>query len=215
MKGNSVTLVRVMVVDDHDLVRDGIRARLASAPGIELCGECSSADEAIALAAEIRPDVILLDISMPGMNGLEAAPMLRTASPLSRVLFLSIYDNEQYVQEALRVGGAGYLLKDVTRNEMLSAISAVSSGGTYIGSKLVNALTSRAGSSANRYGLTQREAEILAAIASGKTNKEIAVALDLSVRTVESHRMSIREKTGGGNAAQLSRIATELGLLQS
>ncbi|MCB1459629.1 MAG: response regulator transcription factor [Nitratireductor sp.] len=203
-----------MVVDDHDLVRDGIRARLASAPGIELCGECSSADEAIALAATARPDVILLDISMPGMNGLEAAPVLSTASPLSRILFLSIYDNEQYVQEALRVGGAGYLLKDVSRNEMLSAIMAVASGGTYIGSKLVNALTNRVGGTDNRFGLTLREVEILGGIARGKTNKEIAADLEISVRTVESHRLSIREKTGGGNAAQLSRIADELGLLQ-
>ncbi|MCB1429956.1 MAG: response regulator transcription factor [Nitratireductor sp.] len=203
-----------MVVDDHDLVRDGIRARLASAPGIELCGECSSADEAIALAATARPDVILLDISMPGMNGLEAAPVLSTASPLSRILFLSIYDNEQYVQEALRVGGAGYLLKDVSRNEMLSAIMAVASGGTYIGSKLVNALTNRVGGTENRFGLTLREVEILGGIARGKTNKEIAADLEISVRTVESHRLSIREKTGGGNAAQLSRIADELGLLQ-
>ena len=214
MKANPVAQVRIMVVDDHDLVRDGIRARLASAPGIELCGECSSADEAIALAATARPDVILLDISMPGMNGLEAAPVLSTASPLSRILFLSIYDNEQYVQEALRVGGAGYLLKDVSRNEMLSAIMAVASGGTYIGSKLVNALTNRVGGTDNRFGLTLREVEILGGIARGKTNKEIAADLEISVRTVESHRLSIREKTGGGNAAQLSRIADELGLLQ-
>lgn len=214
MKANPVAQVRIMVVDDHDLVRDGIRARLASAPGIELCGECSSADEAIALAATARPDVILLDISMPGMNGLEAAPVLSTASPLSRILFLSIYDNEQYVQEALRVGGAGYLLKDVSRNEMLSAIMAVASGGTYIGSKLVNALTNRVGGTENRFGLTLREVEILGGIARGKTNKEIAADLEISVRTVESHRLSIREKTGGGNAAQLSRIADELGLLQ-
>ena len=217
MRNTPAKATRVMVVDDHDLVREGIRARLGSAPGIEICAECVCAEDALEMIPITCPDVVLLDISMPGMNGLEAAPALGAASPNSRILFLSIYDNEQYVQEALRVGAAGYLLKDVSRAEMLAAISAVANGGTYIGSKLASALTSRDtrdSEATSRHGLTQREAEVLAGIARGRTNKEIALDLDISVRTVESHRMSIREKTGGGNAAQLTRIASELGLLQ-
>ncbi|MFZ1813472.1 MAG: response regulator transcription factor [Rhizobiaceae bacterium] len=209
------TPTRLMMVDDHDIIRDGIRARLGTAESIELVGECASAGEAIAMAGQLKPDVVLLDISMPGMNGLEAAGQILKASPQSRILFLSIYDNEQYVLEALRVGGSGYILKDVSRAEMIAAIAAVASGGTYLGARLAGALTERHTARQQHtapYGLTDREIDVLRKISQGYSNKETASQLGISVRTVESHRASIREKTGGGNAAALAVIARKLGV---
>ena len=206
--------IRVMIVDDHELVRDGIAARLQMNPDIVICGQASNGRDACMMARSTQPDVIFLDISMPGMNGLEAAREILENSPSSKILFLSIYDNPEYIREAIRIGAKGYILKDVSADEMLTALLAVHKGGTYLGSKLAIALTSEAPTDQGKekYNLTQREKEVLQRIANGKTNKEIADELEISVRTVESHRMSIREKTGGGNAASLSIIAQELNL---
>ena len=206
--------IRVMIVDDHELVRDGIVSRLQLNPDIMICGQASNGRDACALARSTSPDVIFLDISMPGMNGLEAAREILESTPSSKILFLSIYDNPEYIREAIRIGAKGYILKDVSADEMLTALFAVHKGGTYLGSKLAIALASDGQTDQGRekYSLTQREKEVLQRIAHGRTNKEIADELEISVRTVESHRMSIREKTGGGNAASLSIIAQELNL---
>lgn len=206
--------VKVMIVDDHELVRDGIVARLQLSQNITICAQGSDGKEACLLAKEHRPDIIFLDISMPEMNGLEAASQILADCPTAKILFLSIYDNPEYVREAIKIGAKGFLLKDVSADEMLTALFAVHKGGTYLGSKISYALAANGGGICdNKYKLTQREKEVLQAIAKGKTNKEIADAMAISVRTVESHRMSIREKTGGGNAASLSKIAQELNLL--
>lgn len=207
--------VKVMIVDDHELVRDGIIARLQLSENIAICGQAANGKEACLLARKLQPDVIFLDISMPEMNGLEAASQILSDCPSSKILFLSIYDNPEYVREAIKIGAKGYLLKDVTADEMLTALFAVHKGGTYLGSKVAYALTadSRDDATNEKYNLTQREKEVLQGIAKGTSNKEIAEALSISVRTVESHRMSIREKTSGGNAATLSIIAQELNLL--
>lgn len=209
--GVSEQRLRLVIVDDHDLLREGIRARLQDEDFVDIIGEGRNGLEAVDLCRTLRPDVILLDISMPEMNGLEAASRIRETVPLTKILFLSIYDTEEYVQEALRIGVNGFVLKDVSKPEMINAIRSVAQGATYLGPRVTASLTNRS-ASADDYGLSAREKEVLAAISRGLSNRDIAEKLSISVRTVESHRLSIREKTGGGNAIALSKIADKLGL---
>ncbi|MEM9279745.1 MAG: response regulator transcription factor [Pseudomonadota bacterium] len=212
---NTGNKIRILIADDHELVREGLKARLSMSEMMEICGEANSGSEAIRLDRELEPDITFLDISMPGMTGLEAAANILAQSPNRKIIFLSIYDNPEYVSEALRVGAKGYLLKDVSREEMTTAVQAVYNGGTYLGSK-INQTFQEAGkpvkSHSCQYNLSDRERQVLAEIAKGSKNKTIAEKLNISVRTVESHRLTLREKTGGGNAAELFRIASKLGL---
>lgn len=205
--------IRVLIADDHELVREGLKARLGMTGLAEICGEATSGSEVVALDQQLDPDLILLDISMPGMTGLEAAAKILEQSPTRKIMFLSIYDNPEYVSEALRVGAKGYLLKDVSKEEMNTAIMAVHSGGTYLGSMINQAFDDEKQTNTCRYNLSERERQVLTEIAKGAKNKSIAEQLNISVRTVESHRLTLREKTGGGNAAELFRIASELGLI--
>lgn len=205
--------INILIVDDHDLVRDGIKARIALSENIDVCGEANCGADAIKLATELKPDIIFLDISMPNMNGLEAAEKIIDTCPETKILFLSIYDNPEYIHEAFRVGAKGYMLKDVSREEMAVAVNAVHNGGTYLGSNIAEIFTQKISKPETEncvYNLTNREREVLWLISKGSSNKEIAASLEISVRTVESHRMAIREKTGGGNAADLARIANTL-----
>ena len=207
--------VRLLIVDDHDLVREGIRSRLADADFVDVVGEGSNGARAVELCEVLGPDLVLLDISMPEMNGLEAARRIKQSRPNTKILFLSIYDNEEYVQEALRVGANGFVLKDVSKDEMINAIRSVAQGATYLGPQAAASLAGRNSNRlvpANDFGLTEREKQVLSAVSKGLTNRQIAGQLNISVRTVESHRLSIREKTGGGNAVALSKIANRLGL---
>lgn len=207
--------IRMIIADDHDLVREGIHVRLSSEGNIDVIGEAKNGREAVDLCRQHKPDLILLDISMPEMNGLEAATIIRQEVPDTKILFLSVYDNDEYVQEALRIGANGFVLKDVSKPEMLNAIRMAVSGATYIGPRLSKSLTNHvqaSNTSVQDYGLTNREKQVLAAISEGLPNKDIADNMNISVRTVESHRMSIRVKTGGGNAVMLTKIASELGL---
>lgn len=207
--------VRLLIVDDHDLVREGIRSRLADADFVDVVGEGSNGAQAVELCEVLGPDLVLLDISMPEMNGLEAARRIKQSRPNTKILFLSIYDNEEYVQEALRVGANGFVLKDVSKDEMINAIRSVAQGATYLGPQAAASLAGRNNNRlvpANDFGLTEREKQVLSAVSKGLTNRQIAGQLNISVRTVESHRLSIREKTGGGNAVALSKIANRLGL---
>ncbi|MCY6380131.1 response regulator [Hoeflea prorocentri] len=207
--------VRLVIVDDHDLVREGIRSRLTDADFVEVVGEGSNGTQAVELCEMLGPDLVLLDISMPEMNGLEAARRIKQSRPNTKILFLSIYDNEEYVQEALRVGANGFVLKDVSKDEMINAIRSVAQGATYLGPQAAASLAGRNSNRlvpANDFGLTEREKQVLSAVSKGLTNRQIAEQLNISVRTVESHRLSIREKTGGGNAVALSKIANRLGL---
>ncbi|MGB7288134.1 MAG: response regulator transcription factor [Salaquimonas sp.] len=206
--------IQVIIVDDHQLVREGIASRLQLNEKISICAQASSGLEACKLAESLDPDIIFMDISMPDMNGLEAAKRILSIKPEAKILFLSIYDNPEYIREAISIGAKGYLLKDVSAEEMMTSLLAVYKGGTYLSSKVAFALSSsRETETDDKYNLTLREKQVLKLIASGKANKEIAESFSISVRTVESHRMSIREKTGGGNAATLSIIAQELKLL--
>jgi DNA-binding NarL/FixJ family response regulator len=207
--------LRLVIADDHDLLREGIRSRLLDEDFVDIVGEGRNGREAVELCVALQPDMVLLDISMPELNGLEAALQIKQALPAIKVLFLSIYDNEEYVREALRIGANGFVLKDVSKAEMINAIKSVAQGATYLGPQAAASLASKAAVDrpvANDFGLTDREKEVLAAVSRGLANREIAMQLSISVRTVESHRLSIREKTGGGNAVALSKIAGKLGL---
>jgi len=207
--------IKLIIVDDHDLLREGISARLSDVAYIEIIAEGSNGFEAVDLCKRMQPDVLLLDISMPEMNGLEAAKQIMGLGLKTRILFLSIYDDNEYIQEALRIGANGFVLKDVSKPEMLNAIKSVAEGATYLGPKLAASLQNASSAQDNAedaYGLTKREKQVLALIADGQLNKEIAYRLNISIRTVESHRSAIRDKTGGGNAATLAKIARGLGL---
>jgi len=208
-------LLKLVVVDDHDLLREGITARLSDVPFVDIVAQGRNGLEAIELCKTHNPDLLLLDISMPVMNGLEAATQILKDMPDMRILFLSIYNDNEYVQEALRIGAGGFLLKDVSKEEMLNAIRFVARGETYLGPKIAAALSQailKRQRAQHSYDLTQREMQILGLIAEGHLNKEVAYRLGISIRTVESHRSSIREKVGGGNAAALAKVAKELGL---
>jgi two-component system nitrate/nitrite response regulator NarL len=204
-------LVRLLIVDDHELVRDGIRARLDSERSLVIIGEAGNGQDAVRLVETLQPDLVMLDINMPGMNGLDAVEEIRSRDLPCNILMLSLHDNSEYVRRAKALGTNGYLLKDVSQQEMTKAIKIAAKGGFYVSESLTHSLQ-HAESGNEPYNLTHREREILTAVAAGKLNKQIAGELDISVRTVESHRSAIRQKTGGGNAASLTRIASELGL---
>lgn len=207
--------IRVLLADDHELVRDGIRARLLKVPEFEIVGEATNGQDAVRLAQELGPDVVLMDVSMPLMNGLDAATHIQRTSPDVAVLILSVYDNPEYVRGVVQAGARGYILKDISAAEMITAITSVASGGYYfssaVGPTLVGASTSAPVE--DPYGLTDRERQVLSSIAKGLPNKEVARTLGISVRTVESHRLNLREKVGSRNAAQLYKVAQELRLL--
>ncbi|WP_321447636.1 response regulator transcription factor [uncultured Cohaesibacter sp.] len=205
---------RIVIADDHALVRDGIRARLELEETIEIVAEAEDGFQAIEKARDFQPDILMLDISMPNCNGLEAAERIHTVSPDSRILFLSMHDNPEYVRAAVKSGASGFLLKDIGASDMVKAIETISQGGYYFSKNIsVDALKPAEEKPENPFNLTEREIEVLRGIALGKANKEIAGDLGIGVRTVESHRQRMREKLGGGNAAQLTHMAMELGLV--
>ena len=199
--------VRLVIVDDHSLVRDGLRARLAVVPGLEVVGEAASGAEALELAQKVAPDLMLVDVGMRGMNGIELATALRQRHPAIRVLMLSMYDNREYVLSAIRAGARGYVLKESPTEEILAAISAVWAGGSYFSAQL-SSLAPLVGASVPQ--LTTREHEVLL-LAHGRSNKVVARELDISVRTVETHRLSLRRKLGVDSASELLKIAVTNG----
>ncbi|MEL7272621.1 MAG: response regulator transcription factor [Pseudomonadota bacterium] len=206
-------LLKILVVDDHELVRDGIAARLEDEQYIAVIGEAENGRQAVRLAGDLNPDLVMMDINMPEMNGLDAAAEIRKMGLRCALLILSLYDNPEYVARAKAIGANGYVLKDVSQRAMVDAIHLayrhfVNSEAAFHTCASVAA----APEAANDYNLTEREIQILSAIARGRLNKQIAADLDISVRTVESHRSAIRQKTGGGNAAHLARIAADMGL---
>lgn len=198
--------VRLFLVDDHPLVRDGLRARLDPLPGIEIVGEAGSAAEALALIARLQPDLVLADVGMKDMNGIELAALLQQRQPTVRVVMLSMYDNPEYVQQALQAGARGYVLKDAPAAEIVAAIDAVSAGGTFLSPAVSQRLFRN---QAPKPLLTPRESEILSALGRGESSKQIARDLGLSVRTVEAHRQSIKRRLCIEGQAELIKYAVE------
>ena len=215
----TLPLIRVLVADDHAIVRTGIRHVLETEPGFAVVGEASNGTEALALALELEPDVAVLDISMPGMSGLETAAEVRQRLPRTRILVLSMHDNTEYVLESLRAGVHGYLLKDSAASELGTAIRAVCRGESFFSPPVAGQLgavvrgelaTDRAGILSQ---LTARERQVLVGVAGGRTNKQIAQELGISHRTVESHRESLMRKLDVYTVAGLTKIAIAEGLI--
>lgn len=216
---SEAAVIKVLVADDHAMVREGIRSVLEREAGFQVVAEASNGSEVVPLAERQRPDVAILDISMPGETGLKAALQLRQALPEVRVLILSMYDNTEYVLESVRAGAHGYLLKDGAAQELAAAIRTVLDGEAYFSPAVAARLSAAVRGDIQREQqrtsldlLTGREREVLAGIARGLTNKEIAGELGISHRTVETHRESLMKKLGIRTVAGLTKFALETGL---
>jgi DNA-binding NarL/FixJ family response regulator len=209
--------LRILLVDDHALVRAGMRSLLQDLDGVEVVAEASDGAEALSVAERERPDVILMDIAMKGMNGLEAAARLRERQPEAKVVILSMHTSEEYVLLALRAGAAAYLIKDSATSELELALKSVMRGETYlspaISRQVVEGYVQRVGAGAGPDPLTPRQREVLKRIAEGRSTKEIAYELNLSVKTVETHRAQIMERLGIRDVAGLVRYAMRAGLV--
>jgi DNA-binding NarL/FixJ family response regulator len=210
--------IRVLVADDHSVVREGLRHVLAGAPGFEVVGEAATAAEALELAGRHVPDVIVLDISMPGGSGLGIVEQLRKQQPNARILMLSIHDQREYVVESVRAGAHGYIRKDSSPAELRAAITAVHREGAWFGPSIARHLgAARRGeddtdAEGGPPGLTPREREVLIRVARGLTNKETAAELGISSRTVEAHRDNLMRKLGIRSVAGLTRYVMEQGI---
>ncbi|HET7109280.1 MAG TPA: response regulator transcription factor [Gemmatimonadales bacterium] len=210
--------IKVLVADDHTVVREGIRHVLDGEPGFIIVAEAATAAEAVRLAEAEKPDVVLLDITMPGESGLQAAVRIRKLVPETRILILSMHDNPEYVLESVRAGAHGYLLKDSAATELRQAIRAVHQGEEYFSAPIAHRLRAAVRGQAGELPgpldvLTGREREVLVGIALGRTNKEIASELGISHRTVETHRESLMRKLGIKTVAGLTKLALETGLV--
>lgn len=208
-------MIRILLADDHAVVRQGFRAILAQQPDIAIVGEAGNGREAMALAEETRPDLIVMDVAMPELNGIEATRRLTAALPHVRILALSMHKDSVYVREMLKAGAHGYLLKDSGESDLLAAVRTLAGGGEYISPAVQGALhsggTSRATSPLDQ--LTSREREVLQLIAEGKTNKDVAALLGISPFTVDAHRGRIMEKLNVHNVNELVRFAIRNGLI--
>ncbi len=213
-----MSVIRVLLVDDHTLVRAGIRGLIEGLAGIEVVGEASDGLEALELAEALRPNVVLLDVSMPGLNGLEVAARLVALDSAIRVVILSMHNLEEHVLRALRAGCAGYLLKGAAVSELEVAVRAVAGGATYlspeVSKRVVDEYVGRTGGSTGPLDvLTPRQREILQLVAEGHTSKDVAQRLGLSFKTVEAHRAQIMERLGVRELTGLVRFAVRVGLV--
>ena len=213
-------LVRILLADDHAVLRAGLRLMLSSQEGLRVVGEAATGAETLGLAETLQPDLILLDISMPALGGLEALPLLRRIAPHARVLILTMHDDPQYLRQALQNGAAGYVLKKAADTELIAAVRAVLRGELYIHPALTRALVedilplSELAKSTDQWdALSEREQEVLRRVALGFTSAEIASQLCLSAKTVETYRARGMEKLGLRNRAALVRYALHHGLI--
>jgi len=214
--------LRILIADDHSIVRKGLRSLLEQSAEFSVVGEAPDGRTALDLVKEKGPDVVILDISMPGMNGIEAAGLLRAGHPHIGILILTIYENEEYVNRLIQAGANGYVMKDADRNELYDAIRAVGSGGTYfspgisriiVGEFVKHARTPGAAAGNGKPALTPREWEVLRLIAEGLSNPKIAEKLFLSIRTVNTHRVNLMRKLDIHDVAGLVRYAVQAGLI--
>jgi len=212
------TPIRVLVVDDHLIVREGLGLILETAEGIEQAGEAADGAEALRLCAELRPDVVLMDLRMPGMDGLTAIRRLAVAQPEVSVLILTTYDEDDLMLQGLQAGARGFLLKDTSRAALLDAIRAAARGQTLLSPDVMQRVLAHAAapaaSASGPLDLTERELEVLRAAAQGQRSKEIAYALNITERTVKAHLASIYNKFGVDSRPAAIAVAAQKGLLE-
>jgi two-component system response regulator NreC len=201
--------VHVLLADDHTVVRQGLRKILESCADIEVVGEVGDGAAAVTAAATLKPDVVLMDVRMEQINGIEATRQILASQPEVRVLMLSMYDNEQFVRQGIEAGAKGYLLKDVDDEVLVEAVLAVSAGGTYFSSTFEESLMG--GSSLD--ALTPKERQVLRLIGEGLGNREIGERLGLSIHTIETHRKHVMEKLDLHSTVELVRYAVRVGLV--
>jgi DNA-binding NarL/FixJ family response regulator len=207
--------IRVLLADDHALFRQGIRTLLSLESDMEVVGEASSAAEAVDLGRQMRPDIVLMDIGMSGMSSFEATRQIRKERPETRVVFLSMYDDEDYLAEGVEIGASGYILKECQTDQLLTGIREVGRGGSYLSPRLLTRLVDgyRALGHSPRQprlgSLTKREREVLKLLAEGRSVKEIAGDFDVSVKTIEAHKFNLMRKLDIHNKAQLVQYAIQ------
>jgi DNA-binding NarL/FixJ family response regulator len=218
-------MLRILIADDHEVARRGIRAVLENHPGWAVCGEAKDGRESVELAAATKPDLVLLDIGMPNLNGLEAAPQILTILPDVAILILTMHDSDNVVREVLRAGARGYLLKSDAGRDLVAAVEALQNQRTFfttrVSQMVLDGFLDREKSGgivktddSTTDVLTSREREVIQLLAEGKTSKEVAVALNLSVKTAETHRTNLMRKLGLHSVADLTRYAVRNGIVQ-
>jgi two-component system response regulator NreC len=208
-------MIRILLADDHALVRQGFRMILSAQPDMQIVGEAGNGREAVELGEKLQPDLVIMDVTMPELNGVEATRRLAAVAPRARVLALSMHKDSVYVREILRAGARGYLLKDSVDADLLAAVRAIAKGEGYLSPAVSDAVLTdyRRHVTEPLDLLTSREREVLQMIAEGKTNKEIATSLNLSVYTVEAHRGRVMEKLNLHSTSELVRFALRNGLI--
>ncbi|GAB1624009.1 response regulator [Agarivorans sp. B2Z047] len=201
-------MTSILLVDDHPLVQDGLKMRLEANPGFSVVGTAADGEQALTMAQQLNPDIVLTDINMPKLNGIQLLEALSEQSPNSKVVMLSMHDNKEYVQNAMRNGAKGYLLKDIASSELISALEAIANGGRYISAGVSKLLFDNE-PSASKASLTKREQQVLRLLATGCGNKKIADSLSISIRTVETHTLKIRRKLELDSSAAMIKYAIE------
>ncbi|USD66402.1 response regulator transcription factor [Vibrio sp. SCSIO 43136] len=206
--------IKVVIADDHQVVLDGFIARLALEPDIDVIGTASNGVEACEIVKLQKPDVVLMDISMPVMNGIDATRLIRESAPETKVLMLTMHDNREYIMKVMQVGAVGYMLKDICATRMVQAIKTVNQGATYFCETVTQTLFTQqvAPAPTTSNPLTRREESVLKLVAQGCSSKKIATMLDISYRTVETHRQNIKHKLDLHSTAELAKYALEQGI---
>jgi DNA-binding NarL/FixJ family response regulator len=222
----AVLTFRILIADDHDVARKGIRSLLEAHPGWEVCGEAKDGREAVESTARMKPNLVLLDIGMPGLNGLDAARQIRAACPDTSILILTMHDTEQMVREVLAVGARGFLLKSDSGRDLVAAVEALQYHRTFFTTKVAQMVldgylhpadgngSDRRGARSGGHILTPREREVVQLLAEGKTTKEVAVTLNLSVKTAETHRTNLMRKLDLHSVADVTLYAVRNSIVQ-
>ncbi|GFO64625.1 DNA-binding response regulator [Geomonas paludis] len=210
---DTMRTTKILLADDHTLIRECLIAMIEKAPGLEVVAQAGSGMEAVRLTYELKPDLVLMDLVMPDGNGIEASRCILSAFPDTKVLMLSMYGDARSVRQALEAGGKGFLVKSCPSEEILEAVRVVSDNGFYLSSHLQGVLEHELHPAAGKLPLTSREEEVLVLMAQGKTSREIAAQLQISPKTVETHRMHLMKKLNLTNIASLTKFAIREGLL--
>jgi DNA-binding NarL/FixJ family response regulator len=208
--------IRLVLADDHPMIRAGFKTLLAQSDDFEVAGEAGNGQELIKVVSAVKPDVTLVDLNMPGMNGLEAMEKLHSSFPNIKFIVLTMHEEREYVQKALKAGADGYLLKNIERGELENAIRTVFKGGKYFSAEITAVLAESVARPSGAEGgeITPREKEVLVLVAAGHSTKQIADQLGISIRTVETHRINMLKKMEVSNSAELIKKAFETGILK-